>query len=303
MAKKPRRKKGEPKPVKVPEDRLRAVLKLNPSLIDTAGYFDVSEDTIERACHKYGNCTFAEFRERNMSHTRLRLAKKALDLADQGVMEALKICLKNINKWTDRVDLSGRVKVDEDIKVTETVQVEHNVRMGQSIFTAEQVQDALRKEKFLEYHLKQTEVRDVTERRGAGGGETSAGKVDTREDGRAAQGPVDSGHENDQGVHGKRDSSESAPGPDHSGPASPVVGASAADGGDRDLEAMFDSGSAPIMGRVVEDTVNGTVHFSPDGSSLESQRSAQRPVKFIDPEPEEPIGDGEGTYQDEDELY
>jgi AraC-like DNA-binding protein len=88
----------------IPEEQLKAICRLKPTLKDVAAFFQCSEDTIERRCKTYGNCTFAEFREQNMVHTRFDLIRKAMRMAETNPTMMI-FCLKNICKWVDKHDV------------------------------------------------------------------------------------------------------------------------------------------------------------------------------------------------------
>ncbi len=112
---------GRPK-LEINETQLKAIMRFNPTLKDVAAYFDCSEDTVERRCQEYGNCTFAEFRDKNMVHTRLSLVRKAVEKAEAGDNTMLIFSLKNLCGWRDKqeVEHTGGVKLqaqsDEDLK-------------------------------------------------------------------------------------------------------------------------------------------------------------------------------------------
>lgn len=97
-------KMGRPKK-NIDETQLRGLLRLKPTLEDTAAFFGCSVDTIEKACKRYGNVTFTEFRRQNMVHTRLNLVREAIQQATTKNNTAMLIfCLKNVCHWKDRVE-------------------------------------------------------------------------------------------------------------------------------------------------------------------------------------------------------
>ena len=100
MARKPR---GPHKPID--EHQLRGLLRLKPTQKDCAAFFNCSEDTIERACRKYGGKSFADFRDENMAHTRFALVREAIHQATKkGNSTMLIFCLKNVCNWKDKVE-------------------------------------------------------------------------------------------------------------------------------------------------------------------------------------------------------
>lgn len=88
--------------VEVDETQLKALMRLKPTLADTAAFFGVSEDTIDRRCKEFSGVSFAEFREQNMVHTRLELQRSALKQANSGNTTMLIFCLKNLCGWRDK---------------------------------------------------------------------------------------------------------------------------------------------------------------------------------------------------------
>ena len=96
-------KMGRPKK-EISEDKLRSLLRMYPTLKDTAAFFECSEDTIEKRCQEYANCTFTELREQSMVHTRLNLVRKALEMADKGNTPLMIFCLKNLCGWSDKYE-------------------------------------------------------------------------------------------------------------------------------------------------------------------------------------------------------
>ncbi|MCP3684554.1 MAG: hypothetical protein GY861_17955 [bacterium] len=90
-------------------DQLKAICRLRPSLRDCAAFFDVSEDTIMRRCREYEDSTFAEFRDKYMVDTRLTLVRNALKMANNGNTAMMIFCLKNLNKWQDKIDVEHGV--------------------------------------------------------------------------------------------------------------------------------------------------------------------------------------------------
>lgn len=109
------------RPEKVIEEaKLRAILRMKPTLKDVAAFFECSEDLIEKACKKYGSCSFSEFREQNMVHTRFSIIRKAISKAESGDNTMLIFCLKNLCGWVDKFDNNHTIQTDklsdEDLK-------------------------------------------------------------------------------------------------------------------------------------------------------------------------------------------
>lgn len=77
---------------------------MNPSLKDCAAWFKCSEDTIENRSKEYGYLSFSDLRQQNMVHTRNKLVKKALAMAESGNVPMLIFALKNLCGWSDKLE-------------------------------------------------------------------------------------------------------------------------------------------------------------------------------------------------------
>jgi hypothetical protein len=92
---------ARPKTV-IDEGQIRALMRLKPTLEDTAAFFKCSARTIERFIEKKFKLSFVEFREQNMVHTRLNLIRKAISKAESGDNTMLIFSLKNLCNWRDK---------------------------------------------------------------------------------------------------------------------------------------------------------------------------------------------------------
>lgn len=90
----------------IPLPQLKALMRLKPSLEDTASFFEVSPDTVERTIKREFGVRFAEFREQNMVQTRFSLVRTAIQKAEKGDNVMLIFCLKNLCGWADRSSLT-----------------------------------------------------------------------------------------------------------------------------------------------------------------------------------------------------
>lgn len=90
--------------VNIDEPQLKALMRLKPSLADTAAFFECSESTIHRFIQDTFNLKFKEFRDRHMVHTRHDLVRKAIAMAMDSNVPMLIFCLKNLCAWKDRPD-------------------------------------------------------------------------------------------------------------------------------------------------------------------------------------------------------
>jgi len=86
------------------KEKLKALMRLKPTLEDTAAFFECTARTIERYIRKEFDLTFVDFREQNMVHTRLTLIRTAIGKAERGDNVMLIFCLKNLCGWKDKWD-------------------------------------------------------------------------------------------------------------------------------------------------------------------------------------------------------
>lgn len=93
--------------VDIDPDKLDALMRLKPSLDDTAAFFKCSDKTIERYIKAHYDLTFVEFRLQRMVHTRHSLIRKALEKALGGDNTMLIFCLKNLCGWSDKHEVTG----------------------------------------------------------------------------------------------------------------------------------------------------------------------------------------------------
>lgn len=95
---------GRPK-IEIDINQYKALMRLNPTLADTAAFFECSTDTIINWLEKnFGTRDFSAIRQQNMVHTRLTMIRTAVRLAEAGNTAVLIFCLKNLCGWTDKVD-------------------------------------------------------------------------------------------------------------------------------------------------------------------------------------------------------
>jgi len=88
--------------------KLEALMRLKPTLEDTAAFFQCSATTISDTIKKHFGITFREFRDQRMVHTRLALQRKAVQMGESGNVAMLIFTLKNLCGWADKQEISGR---------------------------------------------------------------------------------------------------------------------------------------------------------------------------------------------------
>lgn len=99
-----KKKAGRP-PAQIDLVQYKALMRLNPTLKDTAAFFDVCEDTIiDWLERELGTRDFSGIRDKNMVHTRLMLIRTAVRKAENGDNTMLIFCLKNLCGWVDKVE-------------------------------------------------------------------------------------------------------------------------------------------------------------------------------------------------------
>lgn len=91
---------------------LVALMRMKPSLRDTAAFFSVSEDTIERYIAREYEMSFAEFREAHMVECRHELIRKAYNMALSGDRAMLALCLKHMCGWGERAEAAPNLPLE-----------------------------------------------------------------------------------------------------------------------------------------------------------------------------------------------
>lgn len=85
-------------------EKLKQLMRLHPTLEDTAAFFECSQRTIEETIRVEFDLTFREFRRQNAVHTRLSITRKAIEKAKSGDNTMLIFCLKNLCGWKDKYE-------------------------------------------------------------------------------------------------------------------------------------------------------------------------------------------------------
>ena len=101
--------------------QLKSLMRLQPTLEDTANFFSMSQRQIERIIRKEHNLSFVEFREQNMVHTRLALKRKMIDKALAGDNTCLIWTSKNLLGWSDKVEQKVETNQPIENKIVYTV--------------------------------------------------------------------------------------------------------------------------------------------------------------------------------------
>lgn len=95
---------------------LKNLMRLSPTIRDAAAFFETCEQTVETAVKENFGVTFAQFREKQMVHTKMSLIRKAIQEAtkDKPNTTLLIFALKNLANWQDKVE--NTVKSPEENK-------------------------------------------------------------------------------------------------------------------------------------------------------------------------------------------
>src|SRR3990167_9824498 len=114
-------KKAKPvgRPVKniVDWKMLDAILQFAPSRIMCVDILGISLEALSRRCEKEKGMTFSEYKEKKMSHTKLRLQQKAIQKALDGDNVMLIFCLKNVCGWLDKVDMESKINLKPQLTI------------------------------------------------------------------------------------------------------------------------------------------------------------------------------------------
>lgn len=88
--------------LEIDDAKLKGLMRLKPTLEDTAAFFECSTSHIEKYVKATYGVSFSEFREQNMVHTRMMLIRKAIQMAESGNVPMLIFALKNLTDWKDK---------------------------------------------------------------------------------------------------------------------------------------------------------------------------------------------------------
>lgn len=112
-----RKKMGRPKSLEGRMDEMKALMRLKPSLEDTAAFFECSARTVEQAIRDEYDLTFREFRSQNFVHTRLQLQRDAITKSKTD-WNAHKFCLENLCGWGSNKTVQHEGNPDRPIQVS-----------------------------------------------------------------------------------------------------------------------------------------------------------------------------------------
>lgn len=102
------------RPPKMTEEKIRqlkAICRMKPTLHDCAAFLDVNPSTIDKWIKKNHNCSFSDFREQNMVHTRFMIFREMLEQCKKGHPTMLIWASKNLLGWTDKLESNNTHEV------------------------------------------------------------------------------------------------------------------------------------------------------------------------------------------------
>jgi len=97
-------------------DELKALMRLKPSLEDTAAFFQCAVSTVTLTIRDEFGLTFRQFRDQNFVHTRLQLQRDALTKSKVD-WNAHKFCLENFCGWGSNRNVEHSGNEDRPIQV------------------------------------------------------------------------------------------------------------------------------------------------------------------------------------------
>ena len=93
-------------------DKLDALLQFKVTLLFCADYLGVSRDAIIRRLKEDHGMTFTEYATLKREHTATKLQQKAIEMALGGNATLMIFALKNLAKWSDKIDETTTSKIE-----------------------------------------------------------------------------------------------------------------------------------------------------------------------------------------------
>ena len=91
-------------PSKIDPKKLKAFMRVYPTLEDCAAFFDCTTSAIEKYVKREFGISYSVFRDQNLAVTRFALKRKCIDKALAGDNTMLIWTTKNMCGWKDRDD-------------------------------------------------------------------------------------------------------------------------------------------------------------------------------------------------------
>lgn len=111
---------GRGRPAKLDQEKdrqLRALMRLKPTLKDTAAFLDLHTDTIERYIKKTYKMKYSEFRDKYMVHTRFNVVRSLIKSIESGNIKAIELGLSYFCGWQNKTsqENTGKIEVKYNI--------------------------------------------------------------------------------------------------------------------------------------------------------------------------------------------
>lgn len=106
---------GRPK-IKIDKDNFEKLCSIQCTLVEIAGFFDCSEDTIERFCKEEYEETFAEVFKKKSAKGKISLRRSQFKLADSGNASMLIWLGKQYLGQAEKQEISMEGSIDDTIR-------------------------------------------------------------------------------------------------------------------------------------------------------------------------------------------
>ena len=101
--------------VEINWDKLDALLQFKVTMEFCADYLGCSIDAIRRRIREKHNMTFTDYHNLKMQHTATKLQQKAIEMALKGNTTMMIFALKNLAKWSDKLEQTITDKTEINI--------------------------------------------------------------------------------------------------------------------------------------------------------------------------------------------
>ncbi len=126
-------------------ENLIKLMQFRPTLTDTAAWFNVSEDTVERKIKKLEKITFRQFKAKYSSNIKYKLMDKAIDMAMTGNTTMMIFTLKNMCSWSDKINTEQNSDTQNQFYIKYSDQKTTDFPEGAKVFSLNYSDDDLKK--------------------------------------------------------------------------------------------------------------------------------------------------------------
>ena len=99
---------------------LDALCQFKVTLAHVCDYMNVSRDAVIRRIREKHDMTFVEYRDLKQQRTATKLQQKAVEMALGGNTTMMIFALKNLAKWSDKIDETTTSKIEVHIREKDT---------------------------------------------------------------------------------------------------------------------------------------------------------------------------------------